>query len=265
MRTAKASEIKPPPGLAHRNAFQALHVNSEDDDVKNFMEKGRFDVDTYDENFPGDIVKEQAQKKKIQPMGNYSKKSQRDRKVDLKAGAKHNQVIKPNKTLNLFQKIPVVKELSPVITEKSDMSGWMCIKGVMDSGASESVAPPSMCPEVEVTPSVGSKAGQNYISASDDLLPNLGEQLIDVVTDDGRDGRVRYQIAEVTRPLNSVSEICDAGGELGQQVTFGRHGGSILNLETGMVTNFKREDGIYILDMWVRPKTNNATGFPRQS
>ena len=228
----------------------------------------------YNQNFPNDIENEPVRKKKMKAMGNYSKRSQRERKtaarrhsptfeVGQNLGARE-KVIKPNKTINLFQKIPVIKELNPVINEKNEMNGWTCIQGVMDSGASESVAPPSMCPDVAVTPSAGSKAGQNYISASDDLLPNLGEQHIDIVTEDGRDGRIRYQIADVTRPLNSVSEICDAGGEMGQQVTFGRHGGQILNLETGMITNFKRDDGIYVLEMWVRPKSDDASGFARQ-
>ena len=115
------------------------------------------------------------------------------------------------------------------------------------------------------TPSAGSKAGQNYISASDDLIPNIGEQVLEVVTDSGRDNRIRYQIAEVTRPLNSVSEMCDAGGEAGQQGTFGRHGRCISNLETGVVTEFQREDDIYVLSMWVDPKSLVAAGFPRQS
>ena len=248
LSTAKPGKIRDPPGLVHANAFQALHVDSEDEEVKNFL------GNAYSVNFP-DQSTEKVQKKKPKVMGNYSKKnpvSQNDRK-------------KMAKSLKLFQKVLIIKELSPVIAEKSEKDGWTCVKGVMDSGASESVAPPSMCPEFPVTPSAGSKAGQNYISASDDLLPNLGEQVLEVVTDAGRDGRVRYQIADVTRPLNSISEICDAGGEQGQQVIFGKHGGSILNLETGTVTDFQREDGIYVMNMWVKPKTSDAAGFPRQS
>lgn len=135
----------------------------------------------------------------------------------------------------------------------------------MDSGASEGVAPPSMCPHYEIKPSVGSMAGQNYVSASDDLIPNLGEQVLNAETMDGRSCQLKYQMAEVTRPLNSVSEICDAGGPRGQHVVFGRNGGAIINLDTGMHTPFNREEGIYILETWVKPPGDSGeAGFQRQ-
>ena len=60
---------------------------------------------------------------------------------------------------------------------------------------------------------------------------------------------MKYNIADVSRPLNSISEICDGGN----QVVFGRGGGIIYNLETGRETYFNREGGIYILDFHVAP------------
>jgi len=44
----------------------------------------------------------------------------------------------------------------------------------------------------------------------------------------GMPTQIRYQSAEVSRPLNAVSEICDAGGEDGQYVVFSKHGGMIM-------------------------------------
>jgi hypothetical protein len=78
------------------------------------------------------------------------------------------------KTLNLFFKEPSMKELNPAISHVED-GGWQRIRGVMDSGASESVAHPSMCPQYRVKPSAGSTAGQKYVSASGDVIANLGE------------------------------------------------------------------------------------------
>ena len=103
---------------------------------------------------------------------------------------------------------------------------------------SSGATPPSMCPHYPVQESPGSKVGQCYLSASDDTIPNLGEQVLDVVTHGGSESTAKYQMAEVTRPLNSVSEICDGGGEYGQYVIFGKYGGAIMNLETGMATHF---------------------------
>ena len=166
------------------------------------------------------------------------------------------------KTLQILFKEPTMKELNPAITRVED-GGWQKIKGVMDSGASESVAHPSMCPQYVVTSSEGSRSGQKYVSASGDVIANLGEQLLDVETEDGMATKIRYQSADVSRPLNSVSEICDAGGEDGQYVVFSRYGGVILNLETGRRTTFDRVDGIYELGLWVKPPMNPASVFTR--
>ena len=97
------------------------------------------------------------------------------------------------------------KELHPAIAQGQD--GWQRIEGVMDSGASESVAHPSMCPQYEVVPSVGSKAGHSYVSASGDVIPNLGEQVLDILTDECKEAKVKYQAADVSRALNSISEM----------------------------------------------------------
>ena len=56
------------------------------------------------------------------------------------------------------------EELFPAI---SSDGGWQWIKGVVDSGASESVAPPAMCPQYPVRPSAGSIAGHEYDFESD--------------------------------------------------------------------------------------------------
>jgi len=239
--------IMMPPGLSRQDvsttgSWEILRP----EDVK---EEESVEVNEYEENFPDAKTEKMKHTGKMPKMPNYSKGKMR--RMDL----------------SLFQKRPVQepvshgsKELNKFIGPKPDAQGWVRIKGVMDSGASESVAPPSMCPHYPVQESPGSKVGQCYLSASDDTIPNLGEQVLDVVTHGGSESTAKYQMAEVTRPLNSVSEICDGGGEYGQYVIFGKYGGAIMNLETGMATHFEREDGVYCLDLWVKPRP----GFQRQ-
>ena len=137
-----------------------------------------------------------------------------------------------------------------------DNQGWTWVKTVMDSGCNESVTSRNMCPDYPIVDSPGSLRGQHYISASKDRIPNEGQQVLDIVGESGADARIRYQIADVSRPLTAVSEICDAGN----RVVFGSGGGVIYNLETGRETYFNREDGIYTLNFWVRP---NSGGFRR--
>ena len=142
-------------------------------------------------------------------------------------------------------------------TEPRD--GWVQVESVVDSGASAPVAPPSMCPNVPVRPSAGSRRGQKYTSASSHKLPNLGEQLINACMDDGYEAQVLYQVAEVSRPLTSVSAIC----EMGNRVLFGRAGGVIQNLSTGVEIPFTRLNGIYLLSMWLQDKDTQEPDFRR--
>ena len=88
---------------------------------------------------------------------------------------------------------------------------------------------------------------------------NLGEQKLNVVLDSNCEATIKYQIADVSRALNAVTEICDAGcTDFGNHVIFGRKGGMIVNLETGRETHFKRENNIYCLDYWVKPSARQG-------
>ena len=142
---------------------------------------------------------------------------------------------------------------------KEENGGWIKVRSVMDSGCGKSVAPPGMCPWHPIVESEGSKRGQEFVSASEDVLPNLGEQHLEVVMPNGRETAVNYQMADVSRALNSISEICDAGHpDFGHHVVFGRHGGMVVNLETGMTTPFERDVNIYCMDFWVKPFTRQG-------
>ena len=55
---------------------------------------------------------------------------------------------------------------------------WTRIRTVMDSGAAESVGPPSMAPEVPIRESPGSLAGRAYIAAGGERLPNMGQKVL---------------------------------------------------------------------------------------
>ena len=135
---------------------------------------------------------------------------------------------------------------------------WVKVKSVVDSGASAPVAPPSMLPNVPVRPSEGSKRGQKYTSASKHKIKNLGEQHCRAFTENGEPTEVLFQVADVSKPLVSVSAIC----ENGNRVIFGRSGGVVQNLRTGNQIPFRRENGIYILSMWLLDGNDEGFGRP---
>ena len=99
---------------------------------------------------------------------------------------------------------------------------------MMDSGAADSVAPPTLAPQVEISESPGSRRGQCYVSASAGRMPNMGQKVLNIQTNEGKDTTVLYQIAEVSRPLTSVSATCDKGN----WVVYGPEGGFTMKCET---------------------------------
>ena len=66
------------------------------------------------------------------------------------------------------------------------------------------------------------------------------------------------QVTEVRKPLASISKICTQG----HTVTFHDKGGFITHIESGQKTEFKRKNGVYVLDVWVA-KGNDQADFPR--
>ena len=141
---------------------------------------------------------------------------------------------------------------------------WVRIQAVMDSGAADSVAPPSLAPQVAIEESPGSQRGQCYVSASAGRMPNMGQKALQVQTNEGRNAKVLYQIADVSRPPTSVSSTCDKGN----WVVYTPQGGFIMNCQTGDRTSFERKGGIYELDLWIRDTDmrggHYSSGFPRQ-
>ena len=132
---------------------------------------------------------------------------------------------------------------------------WIKIESVMDSGAAESVAPPDLAPWIAAEESEGSKRGQTYVSASGDRLPNLGEKKLRVTTVEGHKALATYQLADVTRPLCSISKVCDRGNT----VTFTAEGGFITS-QSGEKTQFRRQNNVYVLDMYMRNPNGTESG-----
>ena len=73
-----------------------------------------------------------------------------------------------------------------------------------------------------------------------------------------------FQIAKITRPLMSVSRICDKGNV----VVFMHEDGFIQNL-AGDRTFFRRENNVYMMDLYLQAPmqtmASTSTSFHRQS
>ena len=94
-------------------------------------------------------------------------------------------------------------------------------------------------------------------------MPNLGQQIFNIETDEQQSGHLKYQVAQVSRPLNAVSEVCDAVE--GHRVMMGKNGGDIFNIhDESQKTWFGRENGIYVFDYWIKPGPLTPKGEPEQ-
>ena len=82
-----------------------------------------------------------------------------------------------------------------------------------------------------------------------------------MLTIEGIWAQATFQVAEVTRPLCSVSKICDKGN----RVVFELGGRYVENIVTGMKTKFMRQNNVYVMEMYVQDHGMEETSdFARQ-
>ena len=143
---------------------------------------------------------------------------------------------------------------------------WELMESLVDSGATACVMDPETGEGIPVEESLGSRRGQAYHAANGAKLPNQGQKVLSVVTENWDKYKMTYQVADVVKPLTSVSNICDAADGL-NTVTFTSKGGWIYHAEDDKYTTFQRENGVYLLRTWIRRPSRTAGGtdpFARQ-
>jgi hypothetical protein len=127
----------------------------------------------------------------------------------------------------------------------------------VDSGAGKNVAPPEMIEGYTVTPSHGSTNNKHFVAANGGKIINLGEA--DLNFNDGAGSRMRsnFQIAEVSRMLYSVSQLCDAGCAVEFDSGEGRvsKGGKLL-------AKFPRKGGLYVMTTVLKGPTAHQSKRP---
>ena len=128
-----------------------------------------------------------------------------------------------------------------VSTEYRD--GWQAVSILIDSGASDSVAPKSFFPNVPVMETNASKMGLEYTAAGGHKIKNLGMCRPVVFTTDGFKHLMSFQVAGVSKALGAVSRIVGAGN----RVIFddpNTVGSFIENKTTGKITPLRQHNGI---------------------
>ena len=152
-------------------------------------------------------------------------------------------------------------ELSNV--SQTNESEWVEVKSVVDSGATKCVAPRSLADQIPIKESEASKRGLSFQGAGGEKIRNYGTRTIPAMTNEWLPLEMMYDVADVVKPLNSVSQICDGDNT----VIFTKHGGWIQNNRSQNVISFPRVSGVYEMTTWIPRKAHSGpeTVFTRQT
>ena len=136
-------------------------------------------------------------------------------------------------------------ELNVVQSEYSDLDI------VLDSGAADHVMSPKAATGYKVTEGAGSKSGGCFVAANGDVIANQGELKLEMRSGD-EIIHTTFQAADITKPLWSVSKICQAG----YTVMFDKAHATIYHVETGEeVGVFPTRNGLYVGTMRLKNRT----------
>ena len=112
----------------------------------------------------------------------------------------------------------------------------------------------------EIMESAGSKAGECFVAANGERIPNRGQVKLNL-----RAGNVpvnsTFQISKISKPLWSVGKLCDAGFK----VEFNKDAAKVTRIATGKVVgHFPRSQGLYVCRLELKTPTA-ASNFQRQA
>ena len=109
--------------------------------------------------------------------------------------------------------------------------------------------------------SEGSRRKQNFVVGNGHRVPNEGQLLLNLENDNEgiRNLRSTFQVAEVTRPLTSVSRVCDQG----MTCTFSSSDAVVLDKTGKTVARFERIGGLYVARMRLKPPEGFVGQVPR--
>ena len=152
------------------------------------------------------------------------------------------------------QRLCFFKEREGLLLSAAD--GWERVTLMVDSGASDTVIPPTVCRNAETHATA--KVGIEYECANGRPLYNLGEKRCDAMLGNGKDIiGMAFQVVDVGRALLSVSRVCAQGHD----VVFSEKKGSFIHLDGDprKAVPLRNSGGVFELDVWMRP-----AGFVRQ-
>ena len=120
---------------------------------------------------------------------------------------------------------------------------------ILDSGACSHVIDAEDAPGYRLEESPGSRRGAAFTVGNGERVPNEGQMSLrfETTRSDGSSAPISstFQVAEVSRPIMSVSRICAQGFTC----VFDKEGGRVLDKDRKEVCYFKESQGLYATTM----------------
>lgn len=119
-----------------------------------------------------------------------------------------------------------------------------------DSGARDSAIPRRMS---KIKPSAGSRRSLHCVSATEHRIPNVGEISLDIETTEGHQDSIMLQVADVNKPLMSISDRLDNRFlvTFDQDDVTGEDLTHMYNKKTKKITKLRRVGKVWVLDCTV--------------
>ena len=167
-----------------------------------------------------------------------------------------------------FQEQKKVAPLFPITTDDQDEydhallgDTWQDrdIEVTLDSGCVDHVLDASETPGYCVVESPGSMRKQKFIVGSGHKIPNKGQVHLNLEADGGSGASAIgaiFQVAAITRPLMSVSKICDQD----LICTFTKEKASVTNKHGEIICEFIRRGGLYVANMRLKRPSSDPPG-----
>ena len=104
--------------------------------------------------------------------------------------------------------------------------------------------------------------GPKYYGPAGDPIKNLGQQLVKGASESGQLLNIAFDVAKITRPLASVSEIISKD----YRVVFDSDGSFPQHKKTGKWIPIRQEGSLCYLDIWCHvPEEISDSPFVRQA
>ena len=129
--------------------------------------------------------------------------------------------------------------------------GWQCLSVAVDSGACDNVIDPKDINAYEdrVEDTEASRNEEHFLAANGEEIPNYGQVKIPAITREKTVRGITFQAAGVSKGLLSVEKM----NECGHVVIFDGDESIIINKKTGEINQLRRQDGNFMLDLWIPP------------